>query len=94
MMNDMSPHITSIILTVTIVFFALIILWETAVAMLKKRKISGFLPFFLLGIILSFYSSFILFETFLNQVWLILESLILFNLIWILVSIRRKNANN
>lgn len=94
MIDGISPHITSITLTVTIVFFALVILWDTTLAMLKRKSISGFLPFFALGMVLTVYSGFIFFEIFLNQAWLILEFLIFFNLAWIFLRLRRKNAGN
>jgi len=81
----------AIALTVTTLIFALILIWETSLNMIGKKDMIGFLPFFSMCIVLIIYAGFILFEFYFQLAWAILESLILFNLIWILINLRGKN---
>ena len=83
-----------IVLAITTLFFALIIMWSASLSMINKKDIIGFLPFFLLSIILIIHAAFILSEFFFVWGWFFLESLILIILIWIFIVIRRENGNN
>lgn len=81
-------------LAVTTLIFSLIIAWESILSMIRKKDVWAFLPFFFMSVALTIYAGFILFELFFNWTWFFLESLILFNLIWILIIIRRQNGHN
>lgn len=83
----------AIALAVTTLIFALIIMWSASKNMIDKIDIRGFLSFFLMGVILTIYAGFILFEFYFNLGWFFLESSILLILIWILIIIRRQNDN-
>lgn len=80
------------LLAVAMLVFAIIILWISVRDMVSKKSIYDFLPFFLLGLILSFYSAAIIFELFFDVVWMIPESMIFVVLIWILVNIWREGS--
>jgi hypothetical protein len=77
----------AISLAVTTIAFALMIMWFASLSMIHKKDIMGFLSFFLMGIILTIYATFILFEFYFQLMWTILELLILLNLIWIFITI-------
>ena len=83
----------AIALTVTTLIFALILIWETSLNMIGKKDMIGFLPFFSMCIVLIIYAGFILSEFFFNWAWFLLESLILLNLIWIFIIIRREDGS-
>jgi hypothetical protein len=70
--------------------FSIVIMWESMRAMLSKKSIREFLPFFLLSMVLSFYGGAIVFEVFYGSLWMVLELSILICLIWILINIKRK----
>lgn len=71
--------------------FSIVIMWGSFQSMFSGKSIRGFLPFFFLGFVLSFYTGAIVFELFYDSLWVVLESSILASLIWILVNIRREN---
>jgi hypothetical protein len=81
----------AVALAVTTLIFALIIMWETSLSMINKKNILGFFPFFSLSIVLTIYAGFIFFEFYFQLAWATLELLILLNLIWIFIVIRREN---
>jgi hypothetical protein len=83
----------AITLAVTTLIFALIIMWSSSLNMVNKKDIKGFLPFFLMSIVLIIYAGFILSEFFFNWAWFLLESLILLNLIGIFMIIRGENGS-
>jgi len=72
-------------------FASIIIIWQTTEAMIKKKKIVLFLPFFIVGILFCFRAAFLFYELppalFLGS----LKILFLIILIWIFIIIRRKN---
>lgn len=82
---------TALLLAITTMAFSVIVLWVTIHNMLSGKSIKNFLPFFLLGIILSFYAGAIMFELFFSSIWVVLESMILLSLVWIFINIWRQS---
>jgi hypothetical protein len=78
-------------LVVITFLFSGIILWVSLENMISKKSISSFLPFFFLGLVLSFYAATIAFELFFTSVWALLESSVLLSLVWIFINIWRNN---
>ena len=71
-------------------FASIILIWQTTEAMIKRKKIVLFLPFFIAGILFCFRAAFLFYEfpptLFLGP----LKSLFLIILIWIFIIIRRE----
>ena len=78
-------------LGLTSILFSGIILWISAHSMLSKKSIQDFLPFFFIGVTLSFYAGFLLFEYFYNWLWSLVEFAILVNLVWIFINLWRNS---
>lgn len=78
---------TETYLAIVSVAASLLIIWITSFFIIRERNIDKYLPFIVLGIILLIYPSFILFELFFEWPLLFLESLIFFNLVWILIKL-------
>jgi hypothetical protein len=76
-----------IVLASIALVFSLIIIWMTTQSMIKIKRFLEFLPFLLLGISLSFYSAFVLFEFFFQWGWVFLELTIFLSLLWIFVNL-------
>ena len=73
------------------IFFSIIIIWRTTLAMIEKKKILFFMPFFIFGLALSFYAGFYFYAVYDKIFWLFFELLLLTAIIWILINLRRKN---
>jgi len=70
--------------------FSVALIWETSLAMLKKRKITPFLPFLLLGILASFQAASIFYDLFEKVIWGFIEFAFMANLIWVFAILRKK----
>lgn len=79
------------LLAISMFVFALVILWISVKNMISRKSIYSFLPFFLLGFILSFYGSVIIFELFFDVIWMIFESMVFVVLLWIFINIWRES---
>ncbi len=75
------------------IFFSIIIIWKTTLAMIEKKKILFFMPFFIFGLALSFYAGFYFYAIYDKIFWLFYELLLLVAIIWILINLRRKNGS-
>ena len=73
---------------------SLIIIWNSTMSMIKNREIQGFLPFFIIGIMLILYSILSLLDHLLFYQGFYLDIIIFIDLIWIFVEIRRVNKND
>lgn len=82
-------NITTIISVLMGIFFSIIIIWRTTLAMIEKKKILFFTPFFIFGLALSFYAGFFFYAVYDLIFWLFYESLLLIAIIWILINLRR-----
>ena len=80
-----------IVLGFVSILFSAIIFWISAHSMILKKSISDFLPFFFIGIILSFSTGFLFFEYFENWSWFLIEFTILVNLVWIFINLWRNS---
>ena len=76
--------------SLTHVFFAVYLVWLATSAMLQKRKILVFMPFFIAGLASCFYAGFVLYEIFVNTAWLFIEFLYLVSIIWMFIVVGRK----
>ena len=72
------------------VFFAVLIIWITTQAMLQKKNITVFIPFFIAGLASCFYAGFVLYEIFVNVAWLFIGFLYLVSITWMFMVVRRK----
>ena len=72
---------------------SIIIIWKSTTAMLKKKRIGLFLPFFAVGILFCFNSAFIFYELPPKYFFAASKFLLLLILLWILIIIRRENEN-
>lgn len=71
------------------IFFSIIVIWKTTLAMIEKKKILFFMPFFIFGLALSFYAGFYFYAVYDPIFWAFYESLLLIAIIWILINVRR-----
>jgi len=71
---------------------SIIIIWKSATAMIEKKRIGLFLPFYVVGILFCFNSAFIFYELSPKYFFTVSKFLLLFTLFWILIIIKRKNA--
>ena len=71
-------------------FFSIIILWRTTLAMIEKKKILFFMGFFVFGLALCFYAGFYFYGVYDKIFWLFYELLLLVSIILIFVSLRRR----
>ncbi len=74
--------------------FSIIVIWRTTLAMIEKKKILFFMPFFIFGLALSFYASFYFYAVYDKIFWLFYELLLLIAITWILINLRRKNGSS
>jgi hypothetical protein len=72
------------------IFFSIIVIWRTSSVMIEKKKILFFMPFFIFGLTLSFYSAFYFYAIYDKIFWLFYELLLLVAIIWIFINLRRK----
>ncbi len=72
---------------------SIIIIWKSAIAMIEKKRVGLFLPFYIVGILFCFNSAFLFYE--LQPKYFFAASKFLFSLIlvWILIIIRRENGS-
>lgn len=70
--------------------FAIIIIWETSLLMIERKKITIFLPFLFISVVFCFYAAFTFFDVFRGNAGLVLESMRSVSLIWIMVNFIRK----
>ncbi len=71
------------------IFFSIIVIWKTTLAMIEKRKILFFTPFFIFGLALSFYAGFYFYAVYDPVFWAFYELLLLTSIVWILINLRR-----
>ncbi len=71
------------------IFFSIIVIWRTTLVMIEKKKILFFMPFFIFGLALSFYTGFYFYAVYDPIFWTFYESLLLTSIIWILINLRR-----
>ncbi len=86
-------NIITIISVLMGIFFSIIILWRTTLAMIEKKKILFFIPFFIFGRALSFYASFYFYAIYDKIFWLFYELLLLVTIIWIFINLGLKNGS-
>jgi len=83
-----------IILNIIIYLVAsIIIIWGSTTAMIEKKKIGLFLPFFTVGILFCFNSAFIFYGLPPEYFFAASKFLFLLILFWILIIMRRENGN-
>ncbi len=75
------------------IFFSIIIIWRTTLAMIEKKKILFFTPFFIFGLALSFYAGFYFYAIYDKIFWLFYEFLLLVAIAFILINLRKKNGS-
>ena len=69
--------------------FSILVIWRTTLAMIEKKKISFFIPFFIFGLSLCFYAGFYFYAVYDKIFWLFYELLLLVALALIFIVLRR-----
>ncbi len=72
---------------------SIIIIWKSATAMIEKKRVGLFLPFYIVGILFCFNSAFLFYELLPKYFFAASKFLFLLILVWILIIIRRKNGS-
>ncbi len=86
-------NIITIISVLMGICFSIIVIWRTTLAMIEKKKIVFFIPFFIFGLALSFYAGFYFYAIYDKIFWLFYELLLLTAITWIFINLRRKNGS-
>ncbi len=73
------------------IFFSIIVIWRTTLAMIENKKILFFMPFFIFGLTISCYAGFYFYAVYDKIFWLFYELLLLIAIIWILINLRWKD---
>ncbi len=87
-------NIITIISVLMGICFSIIVIWRTTLAMIEKKKILFFMPFFLFGLALCFYAGFYFYAVYDKIFWLFYELLLLTAITWIFINLRRKNGRD
>jgi len=68
---------------------SVIVLWKTVSSMIDRKRITAFLPFLIIGILMLFRAAFVFYELFDVLVWSILKYLNIIFMTWILIYLVR-----
>ncbi len=72
---------------------AVFIIWRATLAMITKKKIALFLPFFLISMVFCFFATFLFYEIIESLTW-ILEYISTIAIILILINLTKKSDFN
>jgi len=72
---------------------SVIIIWNLTAAMIEKKRIGLFLPFYVVGILFCFNSAFLIYKLPPKFYFAISKFILSFVLFWIFINIRREHGN-